>query len=447
MKYAIIGAGWAGCSAAVELTKRGHQVHLFEASRTLGGRARQVNSHGLTIDNGQHILLGAYNATLALLKTVGMNHKNALLRLPLQLCYPAGPDGMEFMAPQLPAPLHILLAMLTAKGLSRADKMALARFSSTARWMDWHLNQDCTVAELLQRFGQTDNIIRLMWQPLCVAALNTPIQRASAQVFLNVLKDSLGARRAASDILIPRTDLTNLLPQAAATFIETNGGKVHLGYNVQSLIKNGARWQIELQQSVPHHPENFDGVVIATQPDIAGKLLMPLNLAQHIPDFEYEPITTCYLKYPASIRLPRPFLALVERPEDGAWGQFVFDRGQTDQAAGLFAVVVSASHRAIEHGHQELALNCARQLAQGFKLPELATPELHLVITEKRATFSCTPGLKRPSNQLPISGLVLAGDYTESRYPATLESAVQSGRAAAKFVEVNFTKKSSQAGF
>lgn len=431
MKYAVIGAGWAGCSAAVELTKHGHQVHLFEASRTLGGRARQVCSHGLTIDNGQHILLGAYNATLELINTVGVNQQNAFLRLPLQLCYPA---GMEFIAPKLPAPLHILFALLNAKGLSRADKMAMARFSTTVRWMDWQLNQDCTVTELLKRFDQTDNLIRLMWQPLCVAALNTPIQRASAQVFLNVLKDSLGARRAASDMLIPRTNLTNLLPQAAATFIENNGGKVRLGCNAQSLIKKGAQWQIELQQSVPHVQEYFDGIVIATQPSVASKLLAPHNLASHIPEFEYEPITTCYLKYSATTKLARPFFALMDRPEEAAWGQFVFDRSQTDQQNGLFAVVMSASHDAIEHGHDELALHCAKQLAQELNRPELAAPDLKLVITEKHATFSCTPSLKRPANQLPIAGLVLAGDYTESRYPATLESAVQSGVRAAKLL-------------
>lgn len=433
MKYAIIGAGWAGCSAAVELTKRGHQVHLFEASRTLGGRARQVNSHGLTIDNGQHILLGAYKATLALLNTIGVNQKNVFLRLPMQLCYPADSTGMEFIAAKLPAPLHLIVALLNAKGLARADKMALARFSSTARWMDWHLNQDCSVAELLKRFDQTDNIIKLMWRPLCMAALNTPIQRASAQVFLNVLKDSLAANRAASDMLIPRTDLSTLLPQAAAAFIEKKGGKVHLGYNVQSLIKKGAQWQMDIPQGELAQYE-FDGIVIATQPDIARKLLAPLHLAHRIPDFAYEPITTCYLKYPPSTKLSRPLLALVERHEDGAWGQFVFDRGQTDQLAGLFAVVVSASHFAIEQGHHELALNCAKQLALALKRPELAAPELQVVITEKHATFSCTPGLKRPSNQLPISSLVLAGDYTESRYPATLESAVQSGLLAAKFL-------------
>jgi len=433
MKYAIIGAGWAGCSAAVELTKRGHQVHLFEASRTLGGRARQVHSHGLTIDNGQHILLGAYKATLGLLKTIGVNQKNVFLRLPMQLCYPPDSTGMEFIAAKLPAPLHLIVALFNAKGLARADKMALARFSSTARWMDWHLDQDCSVAELLKRFDQTDNIIQLMWQPLCVAALNTPIQRASAQVFLNVLQDSLAAHRAASDMLIPRTDLTTLLPQAAADFIEDKGGKVHLGYNVQSLIKNGEQWQIEGQQ-FGLTQDDFDGAVIATQPDMACKLLAPLQLAHHIPDFTYEPITTCYLKYPPSTKLSRPLLALVERPEDGAWGQFVVDRGQTDQLAGLFAVVISASHSAIEQGHHLLALNCAKQLALDLKRPELAAPELQLVITEKHATFSCTPGLKRPSNQLTISSLVLAGDYTESRYPATLESAVQSGLLAAKLL-------------
>lgn len=426
MKYAVIGAGWAGCSAAVELAQRGHQVHLFEAARTLGGRARQVTSHGLTIDNGQHILLGAYRSTLALLKTIGIDQNKALLRLPLQMVYPKQSDGMQFIAPKLPAPFHLIFALLTATGLSRADKMALARFSTTARWMGWHLNDDCTVAELLHRFDQTDNLTRLMWQPLCVAALNTPIQRASAQIFLNVLKDSLGARRAASDMLIPRVDLTQLLPQAAAQFIEANGGKVQLGCHVHALIRQGTQWQLDIQQA----QESYDGVVMATPPDMAKKLLAPLNLAEHIPDFCYEPITTCYLQYSRQIKLPRPFLALVEQPERGAWGQFVFERDQP----GLLAVVVSASHLAIEQGHHDLAMNCAQQLAQQLHMPELAPPEQQLVITEKHATFSCTPNLTRPTNQLPISGIVLAGDYTESRYPATLETAVQSGALAAQLL-------------
>ncbi len=432
MKYAIIGAGWAGCSAAVELAGQGHEVHLYEAARTLGGRAREVNVHATALDNGQHILLGAYQATLALLHTIGVDTRSALLRLPLQMCYPVHSGGMQFIAPKLPAPLHVLVALIRAQGLSRADKMTLARFSSTARWMDWELNTDCSVAELLQRFDQTERLIQLLWQPLCVAALNTPTERASAQVFLNVLKDSLGASRASSDMLIARTDLTRLLPQPAADYVVRHGGQIHLGCAVQAISANKNQWQLRL--STTQTEPVYDGVVLATPAEVSRELLTPLQLAQHIPVFEYEAISTCYLQYKPGTRLPRPLLALIERPQQQVWGQFVFDRSQlnmTPAQDGLLAVVISASGLALEQGHAELAANCARQLAEDLQRPELATPIWTQVISEKRATFACTPGLQRPDNVLPMQGLVLAGDYTASRYPATLEAAVQSGKIAA----------------
>jgi len=431
MKVAVIGAGWTGCSAAVELAKRGHQVHVFEASRTLGGRARQVTVHGLALDNGQHIFLGAYKSTLALFKTLGIQPGEVLHRLPLQMCYPPGSDGMNLVAANLPAPLHMLIGLIKATGLSRADKMSLLRFSSAARWMDWQLNNDCSVAELLERFDQTDNLVRLMWLPLCVAALNTPIERASAQVFLNVLKDSLGARRSASDMLIARTDLSSLLPIPAAAYIKSRGGVVHHGCAINAIQAEQKKWCLQHAQGA----DLFDGVVIATPSEAARTLLTPLNLAGHIPDFDYEPITTCYLQYPHHVHLDRPLLALIERPESAAYGQFVFDRGQTDAHPGLLAVVVSASQHAIEHGHAELAFNCAKQLTVALNRPELINPEWSQVITEKRATFACTPNLQRPINQTPLPNLVIAGDYTASRYPATLEAAVQSGVVAAKLLK------------
>jgi predicted NAD/FAD-binding protein len=189
-KIAVIGGGWAGCAAAVELSSDGHLVTLFESARTLGGRARRVEFEGKTLDNGQHILLGAYTETLRLLRTVGIDPDAALLRLPLQMRYPDTSGGMNFVAPRLPAPLHLLAALWRARGLAREDKLALARFSTTARWMAWQLHTDCSVAELLDRFDQTERLIKLMWRPLCIAALNTPPERASAQVFLNVLRRS-----------------------------------------------------------------------------------------------------------------------------------------------------------------------------------------------------------------------------------------------------------------
>ena len=426
---AVIGGGWAGCAAAVELAHAGRKVTLFEAARSLGGRARSVEVHGKLLDNGQHIMLGAYIDTLRLLRRVGIKPADTLLHLPLQMRYPPG-SGMDFVAPRLPAPLHLVVALLRAKGLGRDDKMALARFSTSARWMDWTLYNDCSVSELLERFDQTPRLIALMWRPLCLAALNTPPERASAQVFLNVLRDSLGAHRAASDMLVPRLALSALFPAAAAEYIESRGGHVRIGARVESLEAAGSGWQ--LRCGAGSHA--FDAIVIATPPPAAASLLDGLGAAP-IPAFEYEPITTCYLQYDAAVCLDLPFYALEEHPETGEWGQFLFDRGQLDKdQAGLLAVVISASGGATELGQDALSAAVAQQLARVLGRPELGSPTWTKVITEKRATFACTPGLVRPSNETGVPGLWLAGDYTASDYPATLEGAVRSGSAAARAV-------------
>ncbi|MES2069561.1 MAG: hydroxysqualene dehydroxylase HpnE [Pseudomonadota bacterium] len=442
-RIAVIGAGWAGCAAAVELAGQGHQVSLLEAARTLGGRARKVELQGKPLDNGQHILLGAYAESLRLMRKVGIDLDSALLRLPLQMCYPPNSDGMHFVAPKLPAPLHMLWALMRATGLSREDKMSLARFSTTARWMGWQMHQDCSVSELLQRFDQTDRLCRLMWTPLCIAALNTPPQRASAQVFLNVLRDSLGAGRAASDMLLPRVDLSALFPERAAQFVQTHGGQLICGATVKKIRQHAgaaAGWALDYSNGgTEHGTEAYDAVIVATGAETAAKLLAEVEMKADsgaaplaLPSFAYEPITTCYLQYDAGLRLPRAFYALLDQPGQGQWGQFVFDRGQLNaDQAGLLAVVVSASNEAIAAGNDALAQSIAHQLAQTLELPALATPLWQQVITEKRATFSCAPALARPSNQTAIPGLWIAGDYTAGEYPATLEAAVRSGTQAA----------------
>jgi len=436
---AVIGAGWAGCAAAVELAAAGHKITLYESSRTLGGRARAVEINGKLLDNGQHILLGAYSETLRMLQRVGVDEEKALLRLPLQMRYPNNSDGMDFVAPRLPAPFHLIAALLRSKGLAGADKMALARFSSAARWMDWRMNNDCSVSELLQRFDQTERLIKLMWRPLCIAALNTPPERASAQIFLNVLRDSLGASRAASDMLIPRLDLTTLFPQQASAFVEQHGGKIKLGVSVQKIAQNDDGWMVTQDKT---KDEIYDAIVVATSASQAATLLADVTATTDLPSFEYEPITTCYLQYPANTKLDIPFYALNDDPESQCWGQFVFDRGQLDATQnGLFAVVVSASTEAIEWGHEALSAAIAAQLANTLQMPQLMTPEWSRVITEKRATFSCTPALQRPQEQTEFPALVLAGDYLASDYPATLESAVRSGVKAAKLLSEIFTSE------
>ena len=430
---AVIGGGWAGCAAAVELARKKCRVTLFESSRTLGGRARRVELNGMSLDNGQHIMLGAYRETLRMLRIVGIDARDAFLSLPLQMRYPEGTGGMDFIAPRLPAPLHVLVALLRASGLDHDDKMSLARFSTTARWMQWKLDNDCSVAELLDRFDQTDRLIQLMWRPLCIAALNTPPERASAQIFLNVLRDSLGARRAASDMLVPKADLSALFPDHAATFVKSNGGEIHLGAIVRSVKQDDSGWTLEVDNaSSGLSTQRFDSVIIATQATHAATLLGSIPGTPRVPDFDYEPITTCYLQYDPSIRLTQPFFALLDEPESGRWGQFVFDRGQLDNRyAGLLAVVVSASTEAIELGHERLCAAIARQLGDAFKAPAFEKPMWSRAISEKRATFACTPALSRPTNETGVDSLLLAGDYTDSDYPATLEASVRSGIRAA----------------
>jgi squalene-associated FAD-dependent desaturase len=422
---AVVGAGWAGCAAAVELARRGKQVTLFEAARTLGGRARGVDLHGLMLDNGQHILLGAYTQTLAVMKRVGVDEKSAFLRLPLQMRYPPGTGGMDFLAARLPAPLHVAVALFRATGLARADKLSLARFNTSARWMGWTLNGDCSVAELLERFDQTEQLIRLMWRPLCLAALNTPLEQASAKVFLAVLRDSLGAKRKASDMLLPRVDMGTLFPVAAAAYVAQHGGTVRLGAKVDNI---GRGWAVD--------GAAFDAVVLATPASQAAQLLGTVagteSTVAQLAALTYEPIVTCYLQYDPAVRLPLPFYALLDDTRTGNWGQFVFDRGQLDASqAGLLSVVVSAATDAVAQDREALAAAIAHQLARDLGLPALQLPLWSQVIAEKRATFACTPGLVRPANDIAQPGLVLAGDYTASDYPATLESAVRSGLAAA----------------
>ena len=443
---AVVGGGWAGCTAAVELTQAGHHVTLFEAARTLGGRARRISTDRRDLDNGQHIMLGAYRESLRLKRHVGVDRDTALLTLPLQMRYVPGAGGMDFVAPRLPAPLHMALALLRATGLSREDKMSLARFSTTARWMGWKLAADCSVAELMERFDQTARLIQLMWRPLCLAALNTPLERASANVFLAVLRDSLGARRAASDMLLPRADLSALFPDAAASWLAAHGASVRTGAKVAGVLRAdgaaeaaGRPWRVDASGAAVggNWTSYYDAVVLAAAPVATAALLQQhpeaAALAQQLSAFEPEPITTCYLQYAPEVRLDLPFYALIDDPATQHWGQFVFDRVQLDaKQPGLLAVVISASSAAVENGQESLVAAVARQLADVFQRPELGQPAWSRVITEKRATYASTPGLDRPANETPLPGLLLAGDYTAGEYPATIEMAVRSGVAAAK---------------
>lgn len=415
LSVAVVGAGWAGLAAAVELAAAGRRVELFEASRVPGGRARGLDIDGLRADNGQHILIGAYRETLRLMRRVGADPETLLRRTPLRFEFPG-----EFLmqAPRLPAPLHTAAALLFAQGLDWREKLAAIRLMHGLEGDGWRIEPDRTVDAWLDARQTPSRQRRLLWEPLCIAALNTPASRASAQVLANVLRDSLGAERAASDLLLPQADLGSLLPVPAVEFVERHGGAVRFGRRVARLAREGESWQVDGGGAYPH-------VVLAVAPYHLGALLP--ELAPRVAHFDWEPIVTCYLAYPPQVRLPGAMLGV-----DNGLAQWLFDRGRLCGQHGLVAAVISARGRHLDLPTDELERRIHGEIAR--LVPGLPEPLRARTITEKRATFACVPDLARPATASGQPGLWLAGDYVAGDYPATLEGALRSGVAAARAI-------------
>ncbi len=411
-------------AAAVELAARGIPVTVFESAKQLGGRARGVLHNDTQLDNGQHLLLGCYRETLRLIEQVGGDIDQDFLRLPLQLDLHG---QFSLQAPRLPAPLHLLVALLKAKGLTWNERMRAARFMLKLRRMDFRLAGDMTVAELLILHKQDADLMLKLWEPLCIAALNTPIHKASAQVLLNVLRDALNRNRSDSDMLLPRIDFTALFPQRAAVYVERHGGKVYLSCGVEAIVqKDGGLGLVTAQGT-----QTFSHVICAAPPVVAARLLRPVagleNAVAQTDSLQHQPIYTLYLQYPAHVRLPHPMIGLHQ-----CYSQWLFDKGRIAAHHGLIAAVISAEGIHQELSQDELAQKVITELRDEFGIAE--TPQWFKVIAEKRATFCCAPDLQRPAQQTALSSLLLAGDYTEGGYPATLEGAVLSGVKCAELV-------------
>jgi squalene-associated FAD-dependent desaturase len=423
LHVAVIGGGCAGLAAAAILAEHNVPVTVFEAAKHLGGRARGLNWKGKRLDNGQHILIGAYRDTLRLMRLAGVDESRALLRLPLQLIQHG---QFRLQAPSwLPAPLHILLGLLRAQGLSRGERFAALRFMARLRLANFHLAHDIPLATLLAENKQPENVTRWLWEPLCLAALNTPLAQASAKVFLNVLRDSFSQSKRDSDLLLPRVDLSALFAEPLASYIESQGGAIKHGTTVTAIAPQNGGYTITADE----HEYYFTHAILAVPPfrleKLASSLPQLATAIQACAGYDYQPIATVYLQYPESVSLPFPMLGL-----PGDFVQWLLDRGNLDGQAGLLAVVISADGPHMELSQDGLAERVSGEIAQAF--PAFPRPLWHKVIIEKRATFACVPNMPRPHQQTESPNLYLAGDYTASDYPATIEGAVRSGIACAR---------------
>lgn len=417
---AIIGGGVAGLAAAAELTRHNIKVTLFEASQSLGGRTRSFEYKGSRLDNGQHILLGAYHETLRLLAQAGVKESNVLLRLPLQMIIQDLINKNLFKLKaynHLPAPLHLIIGLMFAWGLNITEKFAAIYLMIFVKLISFKIQQDLPLINFLESKKQPHTLINKLWEPLCLAALNTPINQASTQIFLNVLHDSFNGKKSDSDMLLPKVDLSTMLVEPLETYITDNGGKIKINTTVKNILQNNDKFTVEANSVTEH----FTHVIIAVGPHQLKNLkLNNVSIAQPTKHFNYQPITTIYLQYPADVRLNTPMSGL-----SNATCQWLFDRGRLCEQQGLIAVVISANGQHQVMTNEELIEKAIAEIQQIY--PDISSPIWTKVICEKRATFSCDSSLKRFENRAKIAKLFLIGDYTTDKYPSTIEGAIISG--------------------
>jgi len=447
----VTGGGWAGLTVAVELVRHDMPVILLESAKQLGGRARRVpfdtqnnlddsdqeandsasqGTEKISIDNGQHLLIGAYDSTLSMLRNIGVSENSVLKREKLALNMRRIKNrDVKMVAGHLPAPLHLAWGLLFASGLSMTDRIKALQFCRAMSKSGFTIPEDISCQELFSQHKQTRRVVKTIWEPLCIAALNTPIQTASAVVFLRILREAFSYTRSESDLLFTRVDLGSMYPDRAMDYIEKHGGNIRLGQRVISLIiENNKLKGVKLQEG----EIEAQHIVLATPHYVTRKLLashsMFSGLAEQLDKLGTQPIVTVYLQYPTHVTLNAAMTGLVDTT-----AQWIFDRRICGQP-GLMAVVISSEGPHMDLDNQQLADKVQQEIA-GF-YPAWPAPEGRMVIREKRATFDCVANCNeyRPGVETELPGLWLAGDYTNTALPATLESAVRSGNRCAQAI-------------
>jgi squalene synthase HpnD len=434
-KIAVLGAGFAGISAALELARQGHQVEVLERKPYVGGRAHSFREAqtGAMLDNGQHIFMGCYHACNRLFDMLGVGgrlEKQGAMEVPY--LQPGG-GRIALKAGKAPAPFHLLSVLLGCGGFKWADRWAIARLGAEVR-MGWKPKRSSTVAEWLQRSGQTPGAIRILWEPLCLAALNEPIGRADAGLFFQVLKESLMGGREASAIYISKVGLSELLMPEAGECLKAAGGALQIGEGVARVEWEGGRIA-----SV----ETTKGRKVAAETFISA---VPWNvLASWLPEdhackrgiggIEGAPIISVHLFCDREL-LAEPFAGFLDSPV-----QWVFNRTQAlpDSELGkcyYYVVVISAAYEWMNRGTGDILEMIRTEFGKFFPNARGVVFRHHVMFKAKDATFAARPEteLLRPKPSGLGGNVVVAGDWSATGLPATLEGAARSGFEAARLV-------------
>ena len=432
----IIGGGFAGLAAAVDLAEQGKRVLLLERRSFLGGRAYSIKDKitGDTVDNGQHLMMGCYHHTLNFLNKIGASDKLKFQSAPrVDFIHPTLGHA-SFACPDLPAPLHLLAGLLRLQTISWIDRVKALRVGIALKFMNGSRQRlaNISVKHWLDELGQSERMQNNFWNPMALATLNERPEIASADMFAEVIEQAFMRKKSDATMVISRVGLSELYTEDAVKFIEAHGGEIRLNTSVKNIeIENGVIKSILLS-----HNERIEATtVISSVPYFVLKELMDeAVIAEHFPavnNFTSAPIVSINLWYENPV-MEAEFVGLLD-----SLIEWVFNKnaigGTPPSGLHHLALVISGAHAAAKMTKEALVELAVIEMSKNFPNAKNQLPVHSYVIKEQHATISHTVGIaaQRPGPRTGISGFYLAGDWTATGLPATIESAVKSGQQCA----------------
>lgn len=428
-RVSVVGGGLAGLAAAIECADAGATVTLYEARPRLGGATFSIRRNGHWLDNGQHVALRCCTEYRSFLRRIGVEH---LLPLQPRLRIPVLAEGGRRETLErsgLPAPLHLGGTLLRYGHLELRERFAAARAAAALRSLDPadpQLDTD-TFGRWLRAHGQSDRAIAALWNLIALPTLNLDAHEASLALAAKVFRTGLLDANDGCDVGVPAVPLQHLHADPAADALEELGGRIVTGARVRAIEAEPGGIRLRLDDA----SEQADAVVVAV-PHAAASELVPPNVlaAEHLERLGHSPILNVHLHYDRPV-LDEPFAAAVDSPV-----QWMFDRTEAAEVerGQLVSISISGADREIGRSRAELEQQFVPALTR--LLPAAADADLldFAVTREPRATFRGAPGTAslRPGPHTGVAGLYLAGAWTDTGWPATMEGAVRSGMAAAR---------------
>ncbi len=441
----VIGGGFSGLSAACALAERGARVTVLEAKAALGGRATSFTDPqtGERVDNGQHILMGAYHETFRFLRRIGADeHVRVQPQLAVDVIERSGRRS-RMVCPPLPSPLHLVAGVMDWDVLRWRDRLSVIRLREPLAHARAQLrgrtgrraaSPDETVRQWLERNGQAPKLVELLWEPLAVAALNQSIDRAAAEPFTRVLAQMLGPDAQDAAVALPLKPLDELYVEPALAFLDARRGAVVTQAQARIVIDGKAVSHVEARGETLRAGTVICAAAWHAWPDIfvpgpSAPRTSPIATVQDAAaKTPASPIVTVNLWFDRVV-LDTPFVGL-----PGRVNQWVFDKREAfGERASHLSTVSSGAESVVSRSNQELVDLALAEIREVMPAAWNADLKRASVIRERRATFSLAPGMPpRPSTRTEIKGLLLASDWIDTGLPATIESAVTSGHWAAE---------------